>query len=186
VAREAVRVDSTDASERSGEDWIAVGRLGKTFGLHGEIVVHRLTDSDETFRPGKEFVLASRRERREVCIAALRELPTKLVVRFEGLDSVEDIQPWVGSTLEVRARELPELEEGSYYHFQLIGLEVYAADGRLLGTLEEILETAGNDVFCVRDGRREILVPAIRDAIASIDPQAGRVVLKDMEGLIEP
>ena len=179
-------MDNGDAGEHCAEDWIAVGRLGKTFGLHGEVVVHRLTDSDELFRPGRDLVLASRRERRSVRVAARRELPTKLVVRFEGLEDVDDIQPWVGSTVEVRARELPKLEEGSYYHFQLIGLEVFAADGRSLGRLAEILETAGNDVFCVRDGRREILVPVIRDAIASIDLAAGRVVLKDLKGLIQP
>lgn len=179
-------LDNLEAGERGDENWIAVGRLGKTFGLHGEIVVHRLTDSDEPFRPGRELVLALRRERRSVRVASRRDLPTKLVVRFEGLDDIDAIQPWVGSAVEVPARELPELEEGTYYHFQLIGLEVLAADGRPLGKLAEILETGGNDVFCVRDGQREILVPAIRDAIASIDLAAGRVVLKDLEGLIEP
>ncbi len=179
-------LDSTEASAGGDEDWVAVGRLGKTFGLRGEIVVHRLTESDEPFRPGQELVLASGRERRTVRVAGCRELSTKLVVSFTGLADIAEVQPWVGSTVLVRVRELPILEEGSYYHFQLIGLEVFAADGRPLGKLVEILETAGNDVFVVRDGRREVLVPAIRDAIASIDLAARRVVLKDLKGLIEP
>ena len=177
---------STDAGKRSADAWVAVGRLGKTFGLRGEITVHWWAESEEVFRPGLEVVLASAREGCEARVAAARRMGAKLVARFEGLDRIEDVQPFVGRTVEVRLRDLPELEEGNYYHFELIGMEVLAADGRPLGTLAEIIETGGNDVFCVRDGRREILVPAIRDAIASIDVAARRIVLKDLEGLIEP
>ncbi len=177
---------STGAGERSPETWVAVGRLGKTFGLRGEITVHLWDASAEWFAPGLEVVLASARQGCEARVAAVRRMGAKVTVRFEGLERIEDVQPFVGRAVEVRIRDLPRLEEGSYYHFELIGLEVLAADGRRLGTLEEILETAGNDVFCVRDGKREILVPAVRDAIASIDLTARRLVLKDLEGLIEP
>jgi 16S rRNA processing protein RimM len=96
------------------------------------------------------------------------------------------IEPWVGCEVEVRARDLPPLEEGRYYHFQMIGLRVHAADGRFLGVLEEILSSGGSDVYCVRDGRREVLVPAGGDAIDAIDLGAGRMTLSDLEGLIEP
>ena len=177
---------STGAGERTAETWVAVGRLGKTFGLRGEISVHLWDHSAEWFVPGLEVVLASARQGCEARIAAVRRMGAKLVARFEGQERIEDAQPFVGRTVEVRVRDLPQLEEGTYYHFELIGLEVLAADGRRLGILEEILETAGNDVFCVRDGKREILVPAIRDAIASIDLAARRVALKDLKGLIEP
>ena len=61
-----------------------------------------------------------------------------------------------------------------------------AADGRELGTLAEIIGTPGNDVYCVRGGEREILVPAIEDAIAHVDLAAGTLTLRDLAGLLEP
>jgi 16S rRNA processing protein RimM len=88
--------------------------------------------------------------------------------------------------VEVPARELPELESGRYYHFQLVGLQVFAADGRGIGVVREVLGTGGNDVLSVRDGDREILIPLIEDAVARVDLPAGRLVLKDLEGLLQP
>ena len=63
---------------------------------------------------------------------------------------------------------------------------MYRSGGEFLGILEEILSTAGNDVYCVRDRGRETLIPAIKDAVERIDLAAGRMTLREMEGLIEP
>ncbi|MBP6874907.1 MAG: 16S rRNA processing protein RimM [Candidatus Eisenbacteria bacterium] len=173
-------------NERAQDTWVHVGTLGKTFGLKGEVVVHYTGETPDRFRPGSVVHIVTAEGRVPARIASMREMPAKLVVAFEGRASVDEIRPWVGCALEVRASELPPLEAGSYYHYELLGLEVYSAGGELLGRIEEILETGGNDIFCVRKEGREILVPAIDDAIDSIDPAAGRVVLKDMKGLIAP
>ncbi len=172
--------------EGAGPEWVVVGKLGKTFGLRGEIVVHRFAEAPGLFAAGAQLKLVGRNESRLVHVVASRQMGKKFVARFEGLERVEEIQPWVGSTVEIASADLPDLEDDSFYHFELIGLEVYAADGRRLGTLEEILETGGNDIYCVRDGEHEVLVPAIRDAIAGIDLAAGRMDLKDLKGMIGP
>jgi len=172
--------------ERDEDTWVCVGRVGKPFGLKGEVVVHYTGETPERFRSGAVVHVVTAGGRVEARVSGVRPMPKKLVVAFEGRADVEAIRPWVGCELEVRASELPVLEEGSYYHYQLVGLRVYAADGSLVGVIAEILSTGSNDVFCVRRDGREVLVPAIDDAIASIDPAAGRVVLKDLKGLITP
>jgi len=171
---------------RAEDTWVRIGRVGKPFGLKGEVVIHYSGESPDRFRPGRTVQVVTREGRVPARIATMRPLPGKLVVSFEDRADIERVRPWVNCPLEIQASELPALEEGSFYHFQLLGLEVFAADGRRLGVIEEILTTAGNDIYVVRDGTREFLVPAIRDAIASIDPEAGRVVLKDLKGLLEP
>ena len=173
-------------AERDAESWVRVGRVGKTFGLKGEVVIHPTGEDPQRFRPGAVLRVVTPEGAVTATVATLREMPGKLVASFEGRDDIEAIRPWVGCELEVRTADLPALEEGSYYHFQLLGLEVYGPDGRRLGVLEEILTGGGNDVYCVRGDGPEILVPAVREAIESIDVKRRRLVLKDMKGLITP
>jgi 16S rRNA processing protein RimM len=168
------------------EVWVRVGRIGKPFGLRGEVVIHYYGDTAARFAPGSRVFVLVPGDRVEARVSGAREMPKKFVASFEGRDRIEAIEPWVGCEVEVPARDLPPLEEGRYYHFQLIGLRVYAADGRFLGVVEEIVGTGGNDVYCVRDGRREVLIPGGGDAIAGIDLAAGRMTLSDLEGLVEP
>lgn len=149
------------------------------------MVVHYYGDTPARFHPGGRVFIRAREGRVAAIVATSREMPRKFVASFVGRDSVEAVSPWVGCEVEVPARELPPLDEGRYYHFQLIGLRVHAADGRFVGVLEDILGTGGNDVYCVRDGRREVLIPAGGDAIQEIDLVARTMTLRDLKGLIE-
>ncbi len=177
---------STKNNRPPDDRWIDVGAVGKPHGLKGEVVVHCFGDTPVRFAVGAEVSLLLRGTRRTVVVAQTRPMPKKFVVRFEGCERIEDIEAWRGGRLQVRAGDLPPLEEDANYHFELIGLEVILAGGERLGRLEEILATGGNDVYVVRGGGREYLIPAIRDAIDKVDLEAGEMILKDMEGLITP
>ncbi len=69
------------------------------------------------------------------------------------------------------------MPEGTYYHFEVVGLEVLDASGKSLGRVESILQTGSNDVYCVGKGKNEILVPAIREYVAKVDLPAGKMHL---------
>lgn len=170
----------------AGDEWIDIGKLGKTHGLQGEINVHLMGDLPELLVPGQSFALVKGASSRTVTLTMVQERAKGFLVRFAGWDRIEDVEAWVGGLLRVKVQDLPPLEEGQYYHYQLEGLKVLGADGEYLGVLVEVIPTGSNDVYCVRGEGREILVPAIRDAIASIDLAAGTMRLKDLAGLIEP
>lgn len=170
----------------SNETWVQVGKVGKTFGLKGEVVIHYFADTPERFAPDYRVFIVTSNGRVAARVASSRQLSKKFVASFRGRSRIEDVEEWVGCPVEVPTRDLPRLEEGRYYHYQLIGLRVYTDGGRFVGVLEEILDTPGNDVYCVRHEDREILVPAIDDAIAQVDLAAGTMTLKDLEGMIEP
>ena len=150
------------------------------------MVVHYYGDTPARFVPGGRVFIRAPEGRVAAVVATSREMPQKFVASFVGRGSIDAMKPWVGCEVEVPARDLPPLEEGRYYHFQLIGLRVLAADGRCVGVLEDIIGTGGNDVYCVRDGRREVLIPAGGDAIQGVDLVARTMTLRDLEGLIEP
>jgi 16S rRNA processing protein RimM len=75
------------------------------------------------------------------------------------------------------------LKEDEYYLYQIVGLEVWTNEGKFLGCVDEILFTGGNDVYVVRDGDQEVLIPAISDVVKEVDISEGRLTVQLMEGL---
>ena len=109
-----------------------------------------------------------------------------VLLRLAGIDSREQAEPLVGQEVQAEARRFPELADGEYYWFQLLGLPVvHAGDGTILGRLEAIWPTGAHDVYVVRQGKREVLLPAVEEVIQEIDLQAGVVKVRPPEGLLD-
>jgi 16S rRNA processing protein RimM len=79
-----------------------------------------------------------------------------------------------------RLRNLPE---GEYYWRDIEGLKVITEEGKVLGTIESIFPTGGNDVYVVSGGEREILLPGIAEVIRKIDIDQGVMIVRLLEGL---
>lgn len=108
-----------------------------------------------------------------------------LLLKLEGTDTRNAAEALRDASLEIPRSERPALPEGHYYLDQLIGLTVRTTGGRDLGTLEEVLRTAGNDVYLVRGEGREHLVPAIKDVVQSVDPETGVMLVEAIPGLLD-
>ncbi len=170
------------------EDLVLVGRVAGAHGIRGDVKVHSFAESIDLYRIGEAIMLT---------------LPdgssTTFTVQWVkphgrwllmGLESVADrnaAERLVGSSLFVDKARLPELEAATYYWSDLVGLDVYDPAGSLLGRLEGVIPTPGNDVYVVKgnvDGQiRETLVPAIGDVIVSIDIAGRTMVVRLPEGL---
>jgi 16S rRNA processing protein RimM len=171
---------------RRSPEWVAVGRVRKPFGLRGELSVEVFGDTPERFRPGSVVYLRDREgQRRALTVASLRVLPRKVLVAFEGFERIEDVEGWRGCLLEVRAEELPPLEEDRYYFFQLLDLLVLDHQGRPVGRVRDVREAGAQPLLVVRGQGREHLIPFVADAVAAVDLEAGTLTLTDLEGLLE-
>jgi 16S rRNA processing protein RimM len=78
-----------------------------------------------------------------------------------------------------------KLPEGEYYWSEIIGLQVLTEEDEILGRIEAVFPTGGNDVYVCRGGGREILLPAIGDVVRKIDTDRGVMVVRLLEGLLE-
>jgi len=154
---------------------IRVGQVVGVFGTGGAVKVRALTDFPERFAPGAELLLdgASR------TVEWSREGPTGLVVKLAGLDDRDEASAHRGRYLEVEDEALRPLPAGRWYHHDLVGLAVATEGGTDLGTLAEVVTAPANDVWVVRKGGDEHLVPVIRDAVLAVDLQARRVTVAD-------
>ena len=163
--------------------------LGRVVGVHGLKGMVRVgisgqsADFDpQTFAALGEILVGG--ERFQVIKAARGR--GHVLVRLAGIDSREQAESLVGREVQGEARRFPELPAGEYYWFQVLGLSVvHAGDGTVLGRLEEIWPTGAHDVYVVRQGRREVLLPAVEGVIQEIDLNAGCLKVWPPEGLLD-
>ena len=162
-------------------EFLIVGRILAPWGIKGEVKVEVITDFPERFAPRNLVYINSHPFEIESC----RPHKQFLVLKLAAIDSVEVAEQLRDCDLTITRAELPELPEGQYYTFQLIGLVVVTTDGESLGQVADIMTTAGNDVYIVEGKRGEILIPAIEDVVKSIDLKKGTITIEAIEGLLD-
>jgi 16S rRNA processing protein RimM len=152
---------------------IKVGQVVGPFGTDGAVKVVPLTDFAERFEPGQRLLLGG--VEREVVWS--RDRAPGLVLKLSGIDNRTLAEMHSGGYLEVaEPRPLPR---DSFYHHQLVGLEVRTASGVDLGRIVDVLERPANDVWVARSGTVEQLIPATHDAILEVDTERSQVVVAD-------
>ena len=104
-------------------------------------------------------------------------------MELEGLTSIDEAEECRGADILIKKEGLAR-EEGEYFWFELLGLDVYLDTGEYLGSICQIMSTGSNDIYVVRKGVSEILVPAIYEIVERIDLENRRMIISDMEGLL--
>ena len=163
--------------------FLEIGKIVAVQGLKGEIRVEPWCDSPEFLC---EFDLLYF-NKGETPVNIVRSRPHKNIVlmKIEGVDNPEDAQKLRGKILYMD-REDVELEEGCYFVQDLVGLEVVDADdGTVYGKLSQVTATGANDVYHIKDGEKEYLIPAIPDVIVKTDIENGKLIIRKMEGLFD-
>jgi 16S rRNA processing protein RimM len=141
-------------------------------------------DSLVPFETGRALRFESADGRsRTLVVAWVKPHGKGLLLSLEGVADRDAAEALIGSSLWVDGATLPDLEDGTYYWFELIGLAVYTAQGQYLGNLETILPTGSNDVYVVRNGDDEILIPALASVVQVIDTDQRRMEVALPEGL---
>jgi 16S rRNA processing protein RimM len=162
---------------------LAVGRVTRTHGVRGEVAVQPLSEVESRFQGGSVLLLGPAGDRR-LTVREARSHGHRLLVRFEEIADLGEAESLRGRLLLVRAEDAPPLPADRYWVHELVGLEVLTEMGRTLGKIREVLHNPANDVWLVEGDDGEVLVPALRDVIAEVDPMAGRVVIREVPGLL--
>ena len=154
---------------------IVIGRVGAAHGIHGDLRIIPLTDFPERFSALREVMVGDEL----LHVAHVKPQGKNFLMRFREYTVREDAQRLTGRLLTVARAEAAPLDEGEYYVFDIVGLTVYDEEDNELGSVENVLRTGSNDVYAVRseDGR-EILIPALRAVVQSIDLPGGRMTVR--------
>jgi 16S rRNA processing protein RimM len=168
------------------DERVTIGQILKPRGVRGDMKVLPLTDIPDRFESlDTVSVQMPDSETRRLDIEAVSYYNGFAYLRFKGYDSIEKAQKLVGSLLQVDRAESPELPEGLYYHFEIVDAEVYTDDERYLGRVVEILETGASDVYVVRNGTQEYLIPSNPEIVTEIDRERKKICVHPLEGLLD-
>jgi 16S rRNA processing protein RimM len=167
-----------DQPPQEPADEIVVARVNRPHGRDGALSIELLSDLPGRFDAGRELILDG--APRSI-IASRQTGPDSALLWLEGVSSRHQATPLSGKYLSAAPDDQATLEEGEYFHYQLIGLNVHTEEGEDLGELREILETGSNDVYIVRGPSGEVLIPATQRVVLEVDLAAGvmRVDLPD-------
>ena len=157
---------------------VAIGRIVKPQGRKGEVAVASLSDRPDRFPSLRRvFVPAEGGGSREMAVSSTWPHKGRFVVKFEGIDSIDEAEGLRNLEVRIGEEELEALPEGSYYHHQLKGLRVFDPSGAPMGEAVDILETGGAANVLVVVGRGgEVLIPLAEDFIKDVDVAGGRLV----------
>lgn len=163
---------------------IAIGKILKPFGVKGEVRVSSLSDVPGRFERLREVTLVTPSGRALVtAVTRVRADRGSYVVALDALSSPEQAAEFRGALIKIPREQVPALPAGQYYEFDLLGMTVSDEAGRLLGTLEEVLDTGSNRVFVVRGGGGEILIPGITEAVANVDVEGRTMTVRRLKEL---
>ena len=158
---------SSDRSERR----IALAAVAGAHGVKGELRLKLFSDSAESLTRHETLFVGGV----EMRLLSIRDSGKTAVARFERVGDRSAAEALRGSLVEVDRSALPPLEEGEYYHADLIGLPAVDQQGEPVGTVSAVENYGAGDLLEIEapDGRRS-LIP-VRDGIADLID--GRIVL---------
>ena len=167
---------------------LKVGKIVNTHSLKGEVKVISSTDfEEERFKKGSKLLITRGNQLiREVIVESYRNHKNFLLVKFEGIDSVEEAEKLKNLQIKIDSDEVGELEENEFYFHEIIGCQVFDENDRNLGEIINILTPGANDVWVIKGEKgKEILIPYIEDVVKQIDIINKKVNIEVMEGLID-
>ena len=165
---------------------ITIGKAVKPFGVKGEMKIEPLTDFPERFNQLNRVYLVSPAGKEVVCdVRSVRYAGSVPFLLFKGYDSPEKAKALNGWMIKVPAEETVPLPEGSYYWFELIGMEVFSESGEKLGSIVDVFETGSNDVYVMKQGRKETYLPATKEIVKQVDRKTKRMIIHVVDGLME-
>ena len=167
---------------------LKVGKIVNTHSLKGEVKVISSTDfEDQRFEKGTELLITRGNQVvKEVTVESYRTHKNNLLVKFVGIDSIEEAEKLKNLQIKIDSENIGELEENEYYFHEIIGCEVFDENGKSLGEISEILTPGANDVWVIKtQNGKEILIPYIEDVVKKIDVENKKIDIEVMEGLID-
>ena len=161
-------------------DDIVIGVVRGVRGIRGELRIEITTDILERFQSG-QFVTIMGEKRKIVKFISTSKGG---LLHLDGVVTRDMAETLIGEMICVPYSEAVMNPKGSYFHHQLIGIDVFNDCNERLGVLTEIILTGANDVYVVtRTDKKDLLIPAVSNVIQNIDVSSNMMLVQIPEGL---
>lgn len=165
--------------------YFEIGQIVNTFGIKGQVKVVPFTDDMERFEELKEIYIEKKSELKLFQIEKVNYSKNVVLLKLKGIDSIEEANKYRNCYLKIDRKNARKLPEGTYFIVDLLGLDVYTDENKLLGKVDDIYSTGSNDIYVVKDELgKQILLPAIKDVLKQVDLENKKIIVHIIDGLI--
>jgi 16S rRNA processing protein RimM len=164
---------------------VRIGIVSGIHGLRGAIRIRTDNPDSQILLRCATVILAREGVSVTHSIVSAQRLNGSFKIALAGIGTADAAEVLKGSVVFVSASELPAAAPGEFYYFQAIGCEVMTTAGDRVGIIEDVVYTGANEVWVVRNGEVEHLVPVIADIVKSADWSGRRIILEPVPGLLD-
>lgn len=167
-------------------DRLKVGVVTSVHGIKGEVKVFPTTDDSRRFKKLKQVYLDTGKEMLPLEIEGVKFFKQMVILKFKGYENPDDVMKFRQKELWIDRKDAVRLSKDEYFIADLIDMEVCDEEGKLIGTLKDVISTGANDVYAVETPEgKEALFPAIRQCVLDVDTEARKMTVHVMEGLLD-
>ena len=168
------------------DELVAIAKIVRPRGLRGEVVAELLTDFSGRFENLENVIgVAASGQRTDLKIENFWFQKDRIVLKLTGFDSVDAAEALRGTEICIAETEAADLAEDEFFDWQLEGCEVETLEGEKLGTVRELMRTAGGELLVVENGSREVLIPFARAICPEVDIEQKLIRVDLPEGLLD-
>lgn len=166
-------------------DFLEIGQIVNSYGIKGFFKVVPFTDDITRFDDLETIYIEKNKKLEKKTIEEVKYHKNLVLLKIKGIDDINDTEQYKNCILKIERKDAVELPEDTYFITDLIGIEVYDEDEKLLGNLVDIFPTGSNDVYVVKDELgKQILLPAIGEVIKKVDVANKKMIVKLIPGLV--
>ena len=166
------------------QEYFEIGQIVNTYGIKGFVKVVPFTDDIKRFENLKNIYIDFKGNLILMTIDEVSYSKTNVLLKFKEAPDINMVEKYKGCYLKIKRADAVKLPKNSYFIADLIGLEVQTEDGRILGKVDDIFKTGSNDVYVVKhDLGKQILLPAIKEVIKTIDIENKKMIVNLIKGL---
>ena len=166
-------------------DFLEIGQIVNSYGIKGFFKVVPFTDDITRFDDLETIYIEKNKKLEKKIIEEVKYHKNLVLLKIKGIDDINDTEQYKNCILKIERKDAVELPEDTYFITDLIGIEVYDEDEKLLGNLIDIFTTGSNDVYVVKDELgKQILLPAIGEVIKKVDVANKKMIVKLIPGLV--
>lgn len=165
--------------------WLAVGRIRRPHGIHGEVVVEQHSDFPARVASGVEVGIGEHAPTARAVIHRVREHKGQWLISFVDIRARDEVERWRDCWLFLPAQARAQLPANYYYEHELVGCCCVARDGTSFGTVQALTSAGGGPLLEVETCRGAVLVPFAAAIVVRVDPEARTIVLDPPRGLFD-
>lgn len=167
------------------EKYLEVGQIVNTFGIKGQVKVKPFTDDIKRFDELKEIYIEKKNELNLFQIEQVNYSKNMVILKLKGVDKPEEAEKLRNCYIKIDRKNAKKLPKDTYFIADLIGLDVYTDENKLLGKVDDIYNSGSSDIYVVKDELgKQILLPAIKEVLKQVDLENGKIIVHLIKGLI--